>query len=223
MTTEARRRPDSPETPDEQITSKRTHRPRRARPRRVRVKMRTPPITAPVEPPLAIGSFAVYPPHGVAEVMAIEEAEISGIRDTFYRLRVVGSGARLLIPERKLITSGMREVIGRERVDEVMSLLRRRADPPSGSNWSKWYRTFNEKVQTGSIFDAAEVFRDIYALKQRKSLSPAERHLFDIAQHLVVTELITATGDCPDEIERQVLDAVTPSTRPPASRADGSG
>ena len=208
MTIGAKRRPQAEEVSGPQIDSPRTHRARASKPRRLCVTLRTVPITPPVEPPLPIGSYAVCPPHGVAEVTAVEETEISGIRDTFYRLRIVGTGARLLIPAHKLVTSGLREVISPDQVEEVMTILRRRARPPSGSNWSAWHRTFSDKIQTGSIFDAAEVLRDVYALKQRKSLSPAERHLYDVAQHLVVTELMAATGNSPDDVEQSVMEAV---------------
>ena len=48
------------------------------------------------------------------------------------------------------------------------------------------------KIKTGSLYDVAEVFRDLSLLKLTKDLSFGERKLFDTAQVLLVRELSTA-------------------------------
>jgi CarD family transcriptional regulator len=49
-----------------------------------------------------------------------------------------------------------------------------------------------EKIKTGSLYDVAEVFRDLSLLKLTKDLSFGERKLYDTAQTLLVMELSTA-------------------------------
>jgi CarD family transcriptional regulator len=49
-----------------------------------------------------------------------------------------------------------------------------------------------DKIKTGSLYDVAEVFRDLSLLKLTKDLSFGERKLFDTAQLLLVMELSTA-------------------------------
>jgi CarD family transcriptional regulator len=49
-----------------------------------------------------------------------------------------------------------------------------------------------DKIKTGSLFDVAEVFRDLSLLKLTKDLSFGERKLYDTAQVLLVRELSTA-------------------------------
>jgi CarD family transcriptional regulator len=49
-----------------------------------------------------------------------------------------------------------------------------------------------DKIKTGSLFDVAEVFRDLFLLKLTKDLSFGERKLYDTAQILLVRELSTA-------------------------------
>jgi CarD family transcriptional regulator len=49
-----------------------------------------------------------------------------------------------------------------------------------------------DKIKTGSLYDVAEVFRDLSLLKLTKDLSFGERKLFDTAQVLLVKELSTA-------------------------------
>jgi CarD family transcriptional regulator len=49
-----------------------------------------------------------------------------------------------------------------------------------------------DKIKTGSLYDVAEVFRDLFLLKLTKDLSFGERKLYDTAQILLVRELSTA-------------------------------
>jgi CarD family transcriptional regulator len=49
-----------------------------------------------------------------------------------------------------------------------------------------------DKIKTGSLYDVAEVFRDLTILKLTKDLSFGERKLFDTAQSLLVRELSTS-------------------------------
>ena len=49
-----------------------------------------------------------------------------------------------------------------------------------------------DKIKTGSIYDVAEVFRDLFNLRLEKDLSFGERKLLDTAQNLLVQELSTA-------------------------------
>jgi CarD family transcriptional regulator len=57
-----------------------------------------------------------------------------------------------------------------------------------------------EKIKTGSLFDVAEVFRDLYLLKLTKDLSFGERKLYDTAQTLLIKEISTSKQTTEDSI-----------------------
>jgi CarD family transcriptional regulator len=46
-----------------------------------------------------------------------------------------------------------------------------------------------ERIQSGSIFEVAKVFRELYSLKGAKGLSFGERKLMDMAKRLLIKEL----------------------------------
>ena len=58
--------------------------------------------------------------------------------------------------------------------------------------WNRRYREYMDKIKTGSLYEVAEVFRDLYLLKTSKDLSFGERKLYDTAQVLLIKELSTA-------------------------------
>ena len=49
-----------------------------------------------------IGDKAVYPAHGVAEVTGIETEEIGGEHDSFYILRIMENGMRIMVPTKNV-------------------------------------------------------------------------------------------------------------------------
>ena len=69
---------------------------------------------------------------------------------------------------------------------------RKREMLADNQTWNRRYREYMEKIKTGSLFDVAEVFRDLFRLKLTKDLSFGERKLYDTAQVLLVKELSKA-------------------------------
>jgi CarD family transcriptional regulator len=55
-----------------------------------------------------------------------------------------------------------------------------------------------EKIKTGSVFEIAQVLRDLYLLKSDKDLSFGERKMLDTARSLLIKELSLAK-DCDEQ------------------------
>lgn len=152
---------------------------------------------------LEVGAKAVCPPHGVAEVVAIETDEISGAKETYYRMRIRHRRMRMMIPVRKAHEMGLRALISIEDVDRVLALLERRPRRVTGP-WPRMCRDLHAKLHSGSIFDAARVARDLTWTKKRKELSATAQKILDIALELVITEIAASTGRDEDAITTQV-------------------
>ena len=73
-------------------------------------------------------------------------------------------------------------------------------------------------MRSGSIFQAAEVFRDLSILKQSKDLSHGERRLFDQAKNLLIKELSIAKKIDEGEIERTINKIFNPGNQPPPDK-----
>jgi CarD family transcriptional regulator len=151
-----------------------------------------------------VGDKAVYSAHGVAEVIAIERKAISGQGEqTFYVLRILDNGMKVLIPTSNVKTVGMREIISPEEADEVFRILRKKEKVVESTTWNRRYREYMEKIKTGSVFEVAKVLRDLYLLKGDKDLSFGERKMLDTARSLLVKEISIAKGMSEEEVERE--------------------
>ena len=153
---------------------------------------------------LRVGDKAVYPAQGVAEVIRIEEKEIAGRLQHFYVLKILDTDMRIMVPVEKAQDVGLRAVVGEEEIREVFAILREKEIQQDKQTWNRRYRGFMDKIKTGSIFEVAEVFRDLYRLKAHKALSFGEKRMLDTAKNLVVKELAVARGAPESKIEKEI-------------------
>ena len=146
-----------------------------------------------MEPTFRVGDLAVYPAHGVAQIVGIETREISANKQTFYILKILENGMKIMIPTRNAGAVGLRELIRADEVDEVFEILKSREVAVEGQTWNRRYREYMEKIKTGSVFEIAEVLRDLQRLKGDKELSFGERKMLDTARTLLIKEIAVAT------------------------------
>jgi CarD family transcriptional regulator len=139
-----------------------------------------------------VGDKAVYPAHGVGEVTSIEKKEIGGSLQTFYILKILDNGMKIMVPMLQAQQVGLREIISKEEADEVFDILREKEISVDTTTWNRRYREYMEKIKTGSVFEVAEVLRDLYLLKMEKDLSFGERKMLDTARNLLIKELSLA-------------------------------
>jgi CarD family transcriptional regulator len=153
---------------------------------------------------LKIGDKAVYPAQGVAEVVGIDNKEINGSVTSFYVLKVLDSEMQILVPKNKADQVGLRPVATTREVEEVFDILREQDIHIDKQTWNRRYRGFMEKIKTGSLFEVAEVFRDLYRLKSTKTLSFGERRMLDTAKNLIVKELSVARKWSEEKVEKEL-------------------
>lgn len=151
-----------------------------------------------------IGDKAVYPGHGVGVIEAIEAKQISGKEQTFYILRIIDNGMTIMIPREGLSAVRLREVIRKIDVSKVIQILKDRDVTVDNQTWNRRYREYMEKINTGSIYEIAEVLRDLHLLKAEKELSFGERKIMDMAKNLLVKELAIARDVKESDILKEI-------------------
>ncbi|MGD9211652.1 MAG: CarD family transcriptional regulator [Desulfobacteraceae bacterium] len=140
-----------------------------------------------------VGDLAVYPAHGVGRIESIETRVVNGEKHDFYIMKIIENGMVIMIPTWNVESVGLRDIIGESDIPKIYEVMRQRPDMAmDNQTWNRRYREYMDKIKTGSLFEVAEVFRDLSLLKHTKDLSFGERKLYDTAQTLLVKELSTA-------------------------------
>ena len=151
-----------------------------------------------------VGDKAVYPAQGVAEVISIDEKDIAGSRQRFYVLRILDTDRKIMVPVSNANAVGLRQVISETEIKEIFDILQERTIGFDTQTWNRRYRGFREKIDTGSIYDVAEVMRDLYRLKTDKQLSFGERRMLDTARSLIVKEIAVARAQTEDFVREEI-------------------
>src|SRR5882757_3573194 len=151
-----------------------------------------------------VGDKAVYPAQGVAEVISIEEKDIAGNRLKFYVLRILDTNRKIMVPVANAKSVGLRPPISEPEIEEIFAILRERTIAFDNQTWNRRYRGFMDKIKTGSVYDVAEVMRDLYRLKAEKSLSFGERRMLETARALIVKEIAVTRAKSEDKIQAEI-------------------
>ena len=147
-----------------------------------------------------VGDNAVYPGYGVGRVSAIETKNMGGIKQSFYVIQILDSGMKVMVPTGNTKQVGLRPIISKDEANKVLSVLRQKDVKADNQTWNRRYRKYMDKIKTGSVYEIAEVLRDLYFLKVDKELSFGERKMLETARDLLLKELSLATT--PDKLRQ---------------------
>jgi CarD family transcriptional regulator len=151
-----------------------------------------------------IGDLVVYPAHGVGKIESIETRNIAGKKQDYYIMRILDNGMKIMIPIPNAAAVGLRELINFGDIPKVYEILKTREISINGGTWNRRYRSYMEKIKTGSIYELAEVLRDLTVLKGDKELSFGERKMLDTARGLLLKELSIVREVTENELEEEI-------------------
>ncbi len=156
---------------------------------------------------LSIGQKVSYPNQGVCLVQDIEEKKIGENEMNFYSLRVLSDNSTIFVPMANAEAVGIRPIIGDKQYKLLLRALRNDFEDVS-SDWKVRSREFNEKLQSGDIFEAADVLKKLTFLSQEKKLSFREQSLLEKAKYLIVSELVSGDFTDDEKLEKNIDELV---------------
>jgi CarD family transcriptional regulator len=151
-----------------------------------------------------VGDLAVYPAHGVGRIECIESKDIAGKKQDFYIMRILENDMKIMIPIQNAEAVGLRQLIAYAELPRVYEILQTKKISVDGATWNRRYREYMEKIKTGSIYELAEVLRDLCVLKEDKDLSFGERKMLDTARNLLIREISIAKGVSEEQAEKDI-------------------
>ncbi len=135
--------------------------------------------------------MVAYPNQGVCLVEYIEKKQIGTSTLRVYALRVLSDNSTIFVPTENAAAVGIRPVISSTQFDGLLEYLGADFELIS-SDWKIRSREFAEKLQTGDVFDAADVLKKLTFLSREKKLSFREQNFLEKARFLIVSEITNA-------------------------------
>lgn len=151
-----------------------------------------------------IGDKVVYPMHGAGIIEGIEEREISGEKLNYYVIKLPMGEMKAMIPMNKVNEVGLRQIIDEQEILKVFEILKRETSSMP-VNWNHRYRLNLEKIKSGSIFEVAEVVRNLATRDREKGLSTGEKKMLENARRILLSELVLAKNVAENQME-EILD-----------------
>ncbi len=140
---------------------------------------------------LVKGQKVAYPSQGVCMVENIESKCIGESSISFYALRVLSDNSVILVPTANAESVGIRPIISSIQCKSLIQKLSTDFEPVS-CDWKTRSRHFTEQLQSGDVFEAADVLKKLTFLGHEKKLSFREQTLLEKAKFLIVSEITNA-------------------------------
>lgn len=154
-----------------------------------------------------IGDRIVYPMHGAGIIENEEVKEILGEKRRYFIMRMPIGDMKVMVPVDNVEEVGVREIIGKEEMKEVIEVLKgRRTDMPQ--NWNRRFRLNMDRIKSGDIYEIAAVVRNLMLLDSEKGLSTGERKMLNDAKQMLISEMVLVCELNLEEIEELVAEAV---------------
>ncbi len=151
-----------------------------------------------------VGDKVVYPGHGVGEVVEVKSKSIAGTEQQFLEIMICESGMKIMVPVAQAESVGLRRVVDKKAVDQVFAILKDRNFKIDTQTWNRRFREYSQKIKTGSVFEIAEVLRDLSVLKLDKELSFGEKKMLDTAENLLVSEIAIAKARTQEKVKVEI-------------------
>lgn len=153
------------------------------------------------------GDRLVYPFYGAGEVTSIESVEVLGKMREYYILTFDHLKVKINVPVDNADSLGIRKLICPEEVRAVYERFLLPVDT-SVTNWNKKQRESMEKLRSGNIFDAVDVFVYLKKREMRKNISTGEKKFMQSAYNSIVSELSYVENSDIDTVSKKILSII---------------
>ena len=135
-----------------------------------------------------VGEKVVYPNPGVGTIENITTRPSGTHFEKFYLLKLSYNSMTVMVPFSHVDEVGLRKVTRATDITRVLAFLATGVSR-SRQDWKDRFKENSVKMQKGSLFEIAEVFKQLLILQTDKPLSFREKKMLDRARQMLVSEV----------------------------------
>ena len=139
---------------------------------------------------LAAGHKVVHKTHGVGVIEGTEVMSLGGQKQVYYILKILASGLKVRFPKDSHMGI-VRSLASEDDIEQIFDTLRLPASSYS-MVWNRRKKEFTEKINSGSIYEIAEVYKDLNNRDDGKELSFGEKEMLEKARARLISEIAAA-------------------------------
>jgi CarD family transcriptional regulator len=150
-----------------------------------------------------VGSWVVYPAHGVGKLDGIETFSVGEEELDFFVISFGRNGLVVRLPIKKAINSGLRAVFSKDDLDEALKVLAKKSRKKKVM-WNKRAQEYETKINSGDPIAIVEVIRDLHKSKTDPSQSFSERQMYQNALERFSKEMSVVESIDEEEALRRI-------------------
>ncbi len=135
-----------------------------------------------------IGSYVVYPTHGVGQIIEEETQEIGGVELKMFVISFAKDKMTLRVPKHRAHAAGLRHISSNNEMKKMFDTLKAKAKTSRGM-WSRRAQEYESKINSGDVLLIAEVVRDLHQNVDMAERSYSERMIYESAFNRLAGEL----------------------------------
>lgn len=161
---------------------------------------------------LTVGTKVNYPCQGPCVIGPVVKKVVDGKPTRFYHLVVLdGGGGELFVPVDKAEALGIRRLLKRSEIPELLDQLKKAARTARAATAKNWKQRTVDNLRlftSGSASDLAKVVESLTDLSETKALSPSEKWTLERARKLLVCEISEVMGETKSAVAEQLDNAL---------------
>jgi CarD family transcriptional regulator len=140
-----------------------------------------------------LGDKVMHPKFGVGEITGRENRELVEGFKHYYVIKVFATGATAYVPTQKMDELGVRPVMSRIELAQVLETLRSTPHILS-KDYKKRQARIQEKFATARPISVAEAVRDLTCRRRHRKLTYKDEQLLNRGRELLESEMTVATN-----------------------------
>ena len=152
-----------------------------------------------------INDYCVYKTHGVAKIIDIQEIKVAGLETKCLVLYLEKEKLTLSVPFKFKENGDIRKLATNEEMEKVLDILKGGVKKLKGM-WSRRAKEYRDKINSGDIYQTAEVLRDLTRDVDEADRSYSERSIYDMAVYRLASEYAIIKKVSYEVAEKTILD-----------------
>jgi CarD family transcriptional regulator len=155
--------------------------------------------------PFDVGTFVVYPAHGVGKVVSVGEYDICGAMVDLFVIEFTKDRMVLKLPVKKALSAGLRPICAKKEMDDALRVLSKKTARKK-LVWSRRSQEYENKINSGYIGHLADVIRELHFCLVTGEQSYSERQIYQTALDRFIRELSIVENIDEESASNKVLD-----------------
>jgi CarD family transcriptional regulator len=140
----------------------------------------------------SVGDKVMHPKFGAGRITGEEHRALMEELKHYYVIKLLVQDSTLYIPIRKMDELGVRPIMSRAKLAQVLNILRG-APRRLSEDFKERQERIREKLETGRSIPIAEAVRDLSWHAERKRLTKKDEDLLSRGRELLAAEMAVAT------------------------------